>query len=293
MTTVVFDDAGRGWDEKSLELRRQIHCRRPDFDLTTYLIDNLGFVALSWKVRSACTIRLRPALASPTGLAAALYALADLAPTRIVISHPSEACGNELFADLGRAIARIEELVAAAREATVPPAFLKRELALNALLETSGPLSTLLQRWVDGDMAYDPAKHRELLYGELHGRFMVVEPDADCHRLIIADIGPGFVVYDEPWLRIARGLPIEHQPDYAYGCWARDVFERVLESERPCVDDIDAMIARPRLNDHVRARYRRLVLPYRHGPSGTPCLLSASIVDVGIDLRGVAVRERA
>jgi hypothetical protein len=53
------------------------------------------------------------------------------------------------------------------------------------------------------------------------------------------------------------------------------------------------MIARPRLNDHVRARYRRLVLPYRHGPSGTPCLLSASIVDVGIDLRGAAVRERA
>jgi hypothetical protein len=290
MTTIVFDDAGRDWDEKSLELRNEIHCRHPDFDLTTYLIDNLGFVALSWKQRNACTIRLRPALASPIGLAAALFALADLAPKRVVISHPSETCGYELFADFGRAIARIEELMATGRRAAAP-AFLKQELSVDSLLQTGGALSMLLRRWTDSDLAYDPANHRELLYGALRGRFIVVEPNADDHRLIIADIGPGFIVYDKSWLRIARGLPIEHQPDYRYGSWARGIFELALEREQPCVDGVDALIARPCLNDRVRAQYRRLVLPYRRGPSGAPCLLSASIVDVGIDLRGAAVRE--
>jgi hypothetical protein len=287
MTTIVFDDAGRGWDEKSLELRSEIHCRHPDFDLTTYLIDNLGFVALTWKTRSDCTIRLRPALASPIGLAAALFALGDLAPKRVVISHPSETCGYELFADLGRAIARIEELTATAGRGAAP-AFLKQELSVDSLLQTGGALSMLLRRWVDADLAYDPASHRELLYGALRGRFMVVEPDADDRHLVIADIGPGFVVYDKSWLRVARGLPVEHQPDYAYGCWVRGIFELALEREQPCFDDVDALIARPRLNDRVRAQYRRLVLPYRRGPSGAPCLLSASVVNVGIDLRGAA-----
>ena len=104
-TTIVFEDAGRDWDANSLELRNEIYCRHPDFGLTTYLIDNLGFVVLSWKLRNVCTIRLRPAPASPIGLAAPLFTLANLAPKRIVISHPSEACGYDLFTDLGRAIA--------------------------------------------------------------------------------------------------------------------------------------------------------------------------------------------
>jgi hypothetical protein len=149
MTTIVFDDAGRDGDENSLELRNEIYRRHLDFDLTTYLIDNLGFIALSWKQRNACTIRLGPALASPIGLAAALFALADLAPKRVVISYPSEGCGYELFADLGRAIARVEELMATARRAT-DPKFLKQELSVDSLLQTGGALSMLLRRWIDG-----------------------------------------------------------------------------------------------------------------------------------------------
>jgi len=286
MTTMVFDDTGRGWDENSLELRRELYCRRPDFDLTTYLIDNLGFVALSWKQNGACTIRLRPALASAIGLAAAIFALADSAPKRVVISHPSETCGVELFADLGRAVARIEELVATARRDT-RPAFLKREVSVDALLQADGPLATLLRHWGNADRAYEPEKLRALLYGALRGRFMIVEPTAD-HHLIIMDIGPGFVVYDESWLRMARGLPVEHQPDYDYGRWVRGIFEQVLERNTPCVDDVDAVIARPSLNDTIRAQYRRLVLPFDRGPSGSPCLLSASVVDA-VDLRGDAV----
>jgi hypothetical protein len=287
MTTIVFDDAGRDWDESSLELRRRLHCHRPDFDFTTYLVDNLGFIALSWKQHGACTIRLHPALASSIGLAAALFALADLAPQRVIISHASETCGLELFADLGRAVARIEELVANARQPT-GPAFLKREVSVDALLQAGGPLAALLRYWGNADQAYEPEKLRALLYGALRGRFMVVEPNSDRHHLMIVDIGPGFIVYDESWLRIARGLPMEQQPDYAYGRWARGAFDQALERKQPCVDDVDAVIARPSRNDSIRAQYRRLVLPFRRGPSGSPRLLSASIVDM-VDLRRDAV----
>lgn len=283
MPTIVFDDSGHAWDARSPDLRRRLHCLSPDFDFLKYLTENLGFVALTQTRRGAAVMRFRPALVSPVGLAAAMFALADMAPERVVVSHPSDGCGDELVRGLARAFARIEDLVASAPQAGIP-AFLKAERPLRSLQEADGMLSSLLSLWTEAGQVYDPATHQDVLSGALRGRFMFVEASTSS-QLTIADVGPGFVAYDESWRRMARGLPVEHQPDYAYGSWVRGLFQLALEQGRPHLDDIDAVIARPRLNDRVRARYRRLILPCRRGPSGTPGLLSASLVDPAIDLR--------
>lgn len=289
MPTIIFDDSGGAWDARSPDLRRRLHCLSPDFDFLKYLTENLGFVALTQTRRGAAVIRFRPAVVSPVGLAAALFALADMAPERVVVSHPGDGCVDELVRGLARTFARIEEVVGSAREAETP-AFLKQERSLPSLDKMDGALSALFSLWAEAGQVYDPATCQDVLSGALRGRFMFVEASTGS-QLTIADVGPGFVAYDEPWRRVARGLPVEHQPDYAYGSWVRGLFQQSLEQGRPHLDDIDAVIARPRRNDHVRVRYRRLILPCRRGPSGTPGLLSASLVDPAIDLRGVAARS--
>jgi hypothetical protein len=60
-----------------------------------------------------------------------------------------------------RAIARVEELMATAPRAA-DPKFLKQKFSVDSLLQTGGALSMLLRRWIDADLTYDPANHREL-----------------------------------------------------------------------------------------------------------------------------------
>src|SRR5215510_5120213 len=116
---------------------------------------------------------------------------------------------------------------------------------------------------------------------------MVLEPSSG-GRLCIADVGAGFVAYDEVWRGGARGQPVENQPDYAFGMWVREVFEDVFQRWLPRLDAIDAIVRRPRIGDNVRVCYRRLILPCWRVKSGTPLLLSASVVDDSIDLRGAS-----
>ena len=87
----------------------------------------------------------------------------------------------------------LAELVVPARRAADLKVLIQ-ELSVDSLLLTGRAPSTLLRRWIDADLAYDPANHRELLCGALRGRFMVVEHNSDDHRLFIADIDPGLVV---------------------------------------------------------------------------------------------------
>ena len=108
--------------------------------------------------------------------------------------------------------------------------------------------------------------------------------------MTIGDVGSGFLSYDRDWREKARGLPVDSQPDYAYGLWTAKLFRSVLERGQPRLDEIDAVIQRPCRGDSVRVRYRCLLLPYASGPNGLPFVLSASIVDDGIDLRADSYR---
>ena len=47
MQTIILDDHGRTWDARSPALRSFLHCSLPDFDFLTYLVENLGFVAVT------------------------------------------------------------------------------------------------------------------------------------------------------------------------------------------------------------------------------------------------------
>ena len=275
MQTIILDDHGRAWDARSPALRGFLHCSLPDFDFLTYLIENLGFVAVTKIAPNAARIRFRPETVSQTSIAAALYFLADMEVERTVISHPDQFV-EKLVPSLAQTIAYIAEQIAASHQQP-SSAFTSRELPLEMLANTDEALSSLFAQWIDLKQVYDSATLADALPESLRKRFMLVEPVDG--RLTITDVGSGFDFFDETWRKNARGLPIEEQPDYDYGRWVQGIYRRVQETRLPRLDEVDATIRRPHMNDMIHRCYRRLILPFTCKGNGRACLLGASVVD--------------
>jgi hypothetical protein len=275
MQTIILDDHGRAWDARSPALRSFLHCSLPDFDFLTYLVENLGFVAVTKIAPNAARIRFRPETASQTSIAAALYCIADMGIERAVISHPDQFV-EKLLPSLAQTIAYIAEQVAANRRPPSSP-FTSIERPVDILANTDEALSSLLAQWIDSKKVYDSATLASVLPESLRARFVLVEPMND--RLTFTDVGSGFEIFGETWQENARGLPIEETPDYAYGRWAQDIYRHVLKTRLPRLDEVDATIRRPHRDDRVHLRYRRLIVPFTCKGRGGTCLLAASVVD--------------
>jgi hypothetical protein len=275
MQTIILDDHGRTWDARSPALRSFLHCSLPDFDFLTYLVENLGFVAVTKIAPNAARIRFRPETASQTSIAAALYCLADMGIERAVISHPDQFV-EKLFPSLAQTIAYIAEQIAANHQ-PLSSAFTSAELPVEILANTDEALSSLFAQWIDSKQVYDSAKLADVLPDSLRGRFMLVEPVDG--RLTITDVGPGFEIFGETWRKNARGMPMEEQPDYNYGQWVQGIYRRVQETLVPRLDEVNATIRRPDRNDSIHCHYQRLILPFTCKGNGGTCLLGASVVD--------------
>jgi hypothetical protein len=276
MQTIVLDDHGRTWDARSPALRSFLHCSLPDFDFLTYLVENLGFVAVTKIAPNAARIRFRPETVSQTSIAAALYCLADMGIERTVISHPNQFV-EKLVPSLAQTIAYIAEQIAASHQQP-SSAFTSTERPLEVLANTDDALALLFAQWIDLKQDYDSATLADVLPETLRARFMLVKPVDG--RLTITDVGAGFEIYGETWRKHARGLPMEEQPDYAYGQWVQGIYRRVLETGLPRLDEVNATIRRPDMNDSIHCHYRRLILPFTCKGNGGTCLLGASVFDL-------------
>jgi hypothetical protein len=274
MQTIILDDHGRAWDARSPALRSFLNCALPDFDFLTYLIENLGFVAVTKIAPNAARIRFRPETASQTSIAAALYCVADMGIERTIISHPDQFV-ERLFPSLAQTIAYIAEQVADHQRPS--SAFTSIERPLDILVNTDEALSSLFAQWIASKQVYDSATLANVLPESLRARFVLVEPVND--RLTFTDVGSGFEIFGETWQENARGLPIEETPDYDYGRWVQGIYRHVLKTRRPRLDEVDATIRRPHRNDRVHLRYRRLILPFTCKGHGGTCLLGASVID--------------
>jgi hypothetical protein len=274
MQTIVLDDQGRAWDAKSSTLRSFLQCPAPDFDFLTYLIDNLGFVVVTKVDPRSARIRIRPETASQTSIAAALYLLADMGSERVVIAHSDDKFVERLCPNFSHAVDYIDELVAASRRPS-SSVFKAQELSIDTLADGPELLSALLEQWVDSAQSYDATKLKNIFASALE-RFVVIEPVKG--RLAFVDIGSGFAAYGKTWQANAAGMALEEQPDYDYGRWVHGMYHSVMKTRKPRLDDIDATIRRPHMNDSVHVRYRRLILPFTCGSNESVRLVGASVL---------------
>jgi hypothetical protein len=283
MQTIILDDHGHAWDARSSSLRRLLRCPFPDFDFLSYLIDNLGFVTITSPRPGAARIRLRFETAAPAGIAAAIYLLADMGLERIVVSHSDAGLIDRLFSSISQAVAYIDQHVAEPHWQAAANVQ-SRQLPIETLAGARGPLPDLLSLWANSDRVTDLSSLKHALCATAEGRFVALEQLSG--RLTIVDIGSGYDSYSKTWQENALGMPVEEQPDYEYGRWVQSMYGAVLETQRPRLDDIDATIRRPHLNDKVRVCYQRLILPFRHGRHGATRLVGVSAVKQPVRLSG-------
>ena len=282
----IIDDDGSVWERPFQRIKQLLCCELNDSKFANYAIKNLGFVHIR-TTRHGLIISLRPRVTHPVAFAAAVYLLSDFPNERVVISTLDDSCNY--FVGRGRddAVKRLVDEMTRT-EATTSFDFLRRPRRIEQVPRDSS-LAELMACWARGTTTFDAERLSPVFQNILRGRFALLAPQSDGHTLIIQDWGYGFHSYDDRWLAIARGLRFEDQPDYRYGCAAAGAYRGVLRSGQPVLEDIDAVVNKPR-HGRQRVQYTRLILPIRT-PRGETRLLSASLMDPTIDLRSARSHE--
>jgi hypothetical protein len=283
MQTIVIDDDGRAWDARSSVLRHRLCCPAPDFDLPAYLVENLGFALVTLFGSGAARLRMRFDKVAPASIAAAIHLVADLGFERIVVSHSGASFIDRLFPSVAQAVAYIDEQICE-RHWQAAANVSSRRLPIGTLADDTGPLSTLLARWRGIRRHADLVRLKESFCAASAARFIALESVAG--RLTITDLSSGFESFGKTWRENALGMPVTEQPDHHYGRWVQGMYESVLQTRQPRLDDVEATIRRPHLGDSIRMSYRRLILPFRQGRTGRIRLIGASLVKQSSRLSG-------
>jgi len=278
MRAFWIDNQGQVWRSDAAERRSLRDRRRPDVgESETPTGTPQGAVHVT-RSRRGCRIRIRPADATDAALAALAYHLADDRPARVILSWYDGTWHDALFSEWSQVLARLFALAAGARGRD---AFRHTPRPIGAVVRHP-PLARLLARWHSLRRRFDRPSLEPLLRDDLGGRYIIVEARPDRPDLTVRAFGDGFVVYDDDWVRTAPGLRLQDQPDYAYGTWVAEAYRAALTADAPRLDDVDAVIAMPRVGA-IRFRYRRLILPFRTARHAA-WLVGASVIDPTLDL---------
>jgi hypothetical protein len=288
---LLIDDLGILWDGGSSRLRSSYGTPAAGDDFSTYVVKNLGFIAVHGYGRS-CEIRLRPQVATPAAFDALRDWLKGRAFDRIVTAHYEQDWVYGLHGNRDAATARLENVLAQSR-APRPGDYLTRNVAPDDL-GTTTPLHRALSSLVKNWPMLSQSVHRDGLaqiITSLKGRYHLVDAHDGQRDLTFREIGPGFISYSDDWVARAVGTSIEDQEDKAYGRWVAKNYREVLAHGRPTVCDVDTIMMTPRLG-RARVRYKRVLLPARDVGGGT-WLFNSSIIDPSIDLRADLLEKRA
>jgi hypothetical protein len=281
---LLFDDLGNLWDGSSPRLRDSFGSTAATDDFSTYVVMNMGFVAVHGYGRS-CEIRLRPRLVTPATFGALQAWLAERKFDRIVTACFDADWVYGLFPSQEAAVAKLVAMLSTAQRAR-PGDYLSRALAKEDLPRTT-PLHQALHSLIDNWPMLSQAVHRDGLMNivrrSLQGRYHIMVADEGQGRLMFGEIGAGFASYSEDWRRQAIGKSISEHEDASYGKWLADCCHKVLASGEVAISDVDAIIQAPKIG-RARIRYKRLLLPVRGAGRGM-WLLTSSYIDPTIDLR--------
>jgi hypothetical protein len=279
MSRWIITDEGELFHYSSPILRGKLFVRSLQEQDFVPLLRNLGFIGLQQGPRGI-GINFRPTTVSPAALAALGYWMCDHLPTRLwlIILEPGQCV--ELYTSIGRALERIETLMDERRGAAARGSFSKEPIALKAM--PTSALGSLFVAWRRFGPGSEFSSLRELLRLQLADRYVLLRPDTEAARFVIADAGTGLRIPDANWARAQIGHPVTDMPDKAYGEWVSETFRSVLVAGEPQLDAVEAKIFWPRTGRVLR-RYSRLILPVQDG--GCARLLSANEPAGGINGR--------
>jgi hypothetical protein len=287
MSTLLITDTGEVRTADCPDLRRMFMAQS-DIDFAGFAVRNMGFIAYR-RLARAVRIQIRPRVVSKVALTKLFQLLVEERPERVGINFvEAQSTMEQIVGDWARALRALDWRTGAAQDG-LSELFLRRRRNFDQL-DARDPLAGVFGRWRDRSGEVDIDGVADVVGRRLLKRHFVFEPPTrGSGALILRSLGGGFPTYNADWHARGDALSLHH-PDYYYGKWVTGLFHEALARREPSLDDVDALISRPRLG-RERFRYRRLSLPIR-GRDGMLRVLGVSVLDPGIDLR-VKVRQEA
>jgi hypothetical protein len=280
MQTLLFDDTGEARDAQSPRLAEALQASLSGDALVNYVIRNLGFVAVT-HTDDSVRIRLRPSVVSQLAFGALLYWLYDRPIRRVLLSLLGAGWSHELLRSREEAAQRLMVQTEFKADDRIGD-FLERKRSLRDIPESS-PFRALLAAWSESAGKFDSERFGPLLEKALNRQFVLVEASKRAPNLYFKAIGSGLPKLSEYCLPPNVNLRVDDQPDYAYGKWVSSLYRDVMVSDKPTLQEIDAVITWPE-KPRTNYRYRRLVLPFE-GEDNSTMLLGATQLDPLINLR--------
>jgi len=246
-----------------------------------FLIRQAGLCAVMVQ-ESFVTLEFVPALTSPAACLSILKALEKYRPERVGLSWYNKKWTYEIAGGWTAAQKRVSALTVVNR-AEPEPRYLTVRQDLEDLLPDS-PLAQVVALWRERNGKFNRSNDETRLSESTNGLFFIVSRDGDGSGLQFSHAGPGWQAFGQDWGARMVGRDVAHQPDLNYGKWCAECFRHAIEVGRPQLTVNDVLVHVPHNSIQKRIRYQRLTLPIK-ASSGTRRLLSATLVDTGIDLR--------
>lgn len=280
MAQLLIDDQGEIWDGHSRRLREAFDSPYSGGEFSDYAIANMGFVALN-VFGSSAQVRLRPSFVGDKTHLALKQWLDKCNYERVVLSWLDETWSSELLRSKDRTIQRVEDMIAESRNAATT-SFIARSVVPDEL-PLHSPVRQILEDWRSLQLPSGQAGLMQLLELAFGDRYIILKPDTELGLLRYDKVGDGLFSNYETWRNCAIGAPVEETPDRAMGRWAAFGYRNVLNSHRPRLEDVDAIVQWPHAG-RGRLRYRRMIVPVPD-QGGSLSLIGASLRDNAIDLR--------
>ena len=259
---ILIDDRGEPWSDASPDLARRLGYRDPDFDAPGYAVRNLGFIHVRLH-EEGVRVSLRSGRYSLLTLTAALYALIDRRPRRIVLAvFGDEDWSYEMFTNIGSFAERAEDL-AGGEPIAGRPRWLAAERKLDALtLPAFEKTRALVALWSASRGRLGDDLIRALRACDLIHRAVLVRQVAGTSRLVYEHFGSAIKAMRPCETLNLVGRDIDDIADRAYGGWIAESYASALRRRRLKLDSIRATL-RTSEESTVKVRYDRLLMPWR------------------------------
>jgi hypothetical protein len=279
MSLLLIDDQGEFWRGDSRQLRAAFDSPYSGGEFVEYAIKNLGFVGVNL-YGASCQLRFRPDFVTEKAISSLLQWLQQAQVDRVVMTTFEQAWRDELVQRAG-AERRLAQL--AARQPLARPEDLLSQPIPYATLDNRPEVADIIGSWRHLLTTYEAETLMRLLRSVFGERYVIARKVESTSKMVFQEMGDNMFPGYDPWRTCAIGAPLEEQPDRVYGRWIAKVYREAVDSDRPRVEAVDAIMRCP-VKGRTRFRYKRLVFPIPETSDG-PLVVGGSFTDTSIDLR--------
>jgi hypothetical protein len=265
--TWIIDDRGELWPADSQSLSDYLGTDQSGPHLTSFVVRNLGFIAIQLGAR-VNEIVYSPAAVAPEALAGVLYWLSDNAFVPVALREMKQTGAVPVHLHKRGVIQAIGKLIDARQFAT--------EFSLSDIPISRSPFARTWEAAREICCRLSSHTDRDGILEHLfEGRFAVGRQDSGDGEFKVTAIGSYVSMRDDEFAQNAKGRSFRHLYDNSYGHWIADTYRTAVALETPTAARIDATITWPRLNPR-KYRYSRLLMPFM-ASTGERYLMSASV----------------